>query len=54
VLVNLGPAAPEGFESFAKVIELVSTDDDAVAAGRQRWKHYASRGYTIKHHEVSE
>jgi DNA polymerase-3 subunit chi len=54
VLVNLGPLAPDGFESFAKVIELVSTDDDAVAAGRQRWKHYASRGYAIKHHEVSE
>jgi DNA polymerase III subunit chi len=54
VLVNLGPSAPEGFESFAKVFEIVSSDDDAVAAGRLRWKHYASRGYAIKHHEVSE
>jgi DNA polymerase III subunit chi len=54
VLVNLGPVAPEGFESFARVIEIVSTDDDARTAGRQRWKHYASRGYAIKHHEVSE
>jgi DNA polymerase III subunit chi len=54
VLVNLGPVAPEGFESFAKVIDIVSTDDDAVRAGRQRWKHYANRGYTIQHHEVRE
>jgi DNA polymerase III subunit chi len=54
VLVNLGPEAPEGFESFAKVFEIVSTDTEAVAAGRQRWKHYASRGYAIKHHEVRE
>jgi len=54
VLVNLGPTAPEGFESFAKVFEIVSTDEAAVAAGRLRWKHYASRGYAIQHHEVSE
>jgi DNA polymerase-3 subunit chi len=54
VLVNLGPEAPEGFESFAKVFEIVSTDGDAVAAGRLRWKHYASRGYAVKHHEVNE
>lgn len=54
VLVNLGPAAPEGFESFAKVFEIVASDDDAAAAGRLRWKHYASRGYAINHHEVSE
>jgi DNA polymerase III subunit chi len=54
VLVNLGPAAPEGFESFAKVFEIVSTDDDAVAAGRLRWKHYERRGYAITHHKASE
>jgi DNA polymerase III subunit chi len=54
VLVNLGPEAPEGFESFSRVIELVSIDDEARVAGRQRWKHYASRGYAIQHHEVSE
>ena len=54
VLVNLGPDAPEGFESFTKVFEIVSTDDAAVAAGRQRWKHYTSRGYAIQHHEVNE
>ena len=54
VLLNLGPQAPEGFESFARVIELVSADDDGRAAGRLRWKHYASRGYEIQRHEVSE
>ena len=54
VLLNLGPEAPEGFESFARVIELVPTDDEGRAAGRRRWKHYASRGYAIVHHEVKE
>ena len=54
VLLNLGPDALEGFESFARVIEIVPSDDDSRAAGRIRWKHYASRGYDIKRHEVAE
>lgn len=52
VLVNIGPDAPAGFESFARVIEVVSSDDADRAAARQRWKHYAARGYAIKQHEV--
>jgi len=54
VLLNLGHAAPAGFESFARLIEIVSTDDDDRAAARARWKHYASRGYTIVRHEVAQ
>lgn len=54
VLVNLGSEAPAGFESFERVIEIVGTDDDSRLAGRHRWKHYASRGYEIIHHEVAE
>ena len=54
VLLNLGAEAPVGFESFARVIDIVPTDDAGRAAGRQRWKHYASRGYEITRHEVSE
>ena len=55
VLVNLGQGAaqaPAGFESFARVIEIVSTDADERIAARQRWKHYAVRGYAIERHEV--
>ena len=52
VLVNLGAEAPDGFESFARVIELVSADADDRAAARRRWKHYGSRGYPIQSHEV--
>jgi len=54
VLVNLGSAAPAGFESFGKLIEIVSPDEDDRAAARVRWKHYASRGYAIQRHEVAE
>lgn len=51
-LLNLGPETPPGFESFARVIEIVSSDDADRAAARQRWKHYAGRGYAIQKHEV--
>ena len=37
-LLNLGDAAPRGFESFERLIEMVSTDDDDRAAARERWK----------------
>lgn len=52
VLVNLGAEPPRGFESFARVVEIVSTDADERAAARLRWKHYAARGYAIVKHEV--
>jgi len=52
VLVNLGQEPPLGFESFARLIEIVSLDEDARASARLRWKHYSSRGYAIERHEV--
>ena len=51
-LLNLGDAAPRGFESFERLIELVSTDESDRAAARERWKSYAGRGYAIARHEV--
>ncbi len=52
VLVNLGHEPASGFESFQRLIEIVSTDEDERDAARQRWRHYASRGYAITRHEV--
>ena len=52
-LLNLGDAAPRGFESFERLIELVSTDASDRTAARERWKGYAGRGYAIARHEVS-
>jgi DNA polymerase III subunit chi len=53
VLINLGTEPPVGFESFEKLIEIVSTDAAERDAARQRWKHYAARGYAIAKHEVA-
>ena len=53
VLVNLGVGAPAGFESFGKVIEIVTVDEEDRRGARVRWKHYANRGYAITRHEVA-
>ena len=52
-LLNLGDAPPKGFETFARLFEIVSGDDGDRAAARERWKAYAHRGYPIKRHEVT-
>jgi DNA polymerase-3 subunit chi len=53
VLVNLGAQPPTGFESFTRLMEIVSTEAEERAAGRLRWKHYQDRGYKIVEHAVS-
>lgn len=52
LLVNWGVDASPGFESFARVVEIVSSDEADRMAARERWKHYATRGYAIERHEV--
>lgn len=56
VLVNLGGQggrAPEGFERFERLIELVSVDEEDRVEGRARWRHYADRGYQLQRHDVA-
>jgi DNA polymerase-3 subunit chi len=53
VLLNLGNELVQGFESFERVLEVVSADPAERVAARVRWKHYAARGYTIERHEVA-
>lgn len=51
-LVNLGEELVPGFESFDKVIEIVPDDEAEKLAARQRWKHYAERGYALRTHRA--
>lgn len=53
VLVHLGEAVPAGFERYERLIELVGTDQADRTHARQRWRHYADRGYEIKRHDVA-
>ena len=52
VLVHLGDEPADGFESFQRLIEIVSSDADEREAARRRWKHYAARGYEIRKFEA--
>jgi DNA polymerase III subunit chi len=54
VLLNLGDELVDGFETFERVIELVSTDGPDRQGGRARWKHYSDRGYVIARHDVAQ
>ena len=53
VLVNLGTSVPDGFERFERLIEVVTVEDEDRQRGRQRWKHYADRGYAITRHDLA-
>ena len=53
VLINLGQQVPVAFERFDRLIEVVGSDQPERLAARQRWKHYASRGYVIKQHDLA-
>ena len=55
VLVNLGDDMVDGWETFARIIEVVPADAQASAAARQRWRRYAAReGVELVHHAVGE
>jgi DNA polymerase III subunit chi len=52
VLVHLGEAPAAGFESFSRLIEIVSADPQERETARARWKHYAGRGYELQRFDV--
>ena len=53
VLVNLGDAVPGGFDTFNRLIEVVSTDGVDRGLARSRWKFYTERGYVIARHDLA-
>ena len=53
LLLHLGDEPAVGFESFPRMVEVVSADPTDREAARIRWKHYRARGYEIQKHEVS-
>lgn len=54
VLVNLHPEPPPFFSRFERLAEIIGMDDDARAAGRNRFRFYRDRGYELRTHNLSE
>lgn len=52
VLLNLGDVVMPGYERFERTIEVVTLDEQDRQNARQRWKHYADRGYAITRHDL--
>ncbi len=53
VLLNLADQVPDGFEQFARVIEVVSNDETDRNLARERWRHYTRLGITITRHDLA-
>jgi DNA polymerase-3 subunit chi len=49
MLVNLTRRTPATFAQFARVFEIISTDEDDAAAGRQRYVAYKKQSYPLTH-----
>ena len=54
VLLNLGADCPPHFERFPRLLEVVSTEEDDKARGRNRFRYYRERGYAITNHDLAQ
>jgi DNA polymerase-3 subunit chi len=54
VLVNLCPSPPPFFSRFERLAEIVGTDPEDAAAGRDRWRFYKERAYEMRAHNLAE
>jgi len=52
VLVNLGAGLVDDLPAFERIAEVVSDDDGARSAARERYGLYRRQGHDLKHHEV--
>lgn len=49
MLVNLTRRTPAHFTRFARVFEIISTDEEDAAAGRKRYVAYKQQSYPLTH-----
>ncbi len=49
ILINLSGETPAHFARFERLFEVVSTDEDDITAGRERYRQYQQRGYPLTH-----
>jgi DNA polymerase-3 subunit chi len=52
VLVNLRLDMPEGYERYARVIEVVTGDENDRGHARERWKRYKAQGIEPQRHDL--
>ncbi|MBI5451475.1 MAG: DNA polymerase III subunit chi [Gammaproteobacteria bacterium] len=52
VLINMAPQVPLFFSRFERVLELVNSVPEIRQHGRERYRFYTDRGYSIKTHNL--
>ncbi|KZX60353.1 DNA polymerase III subunit chi [Halioglobus sp. HI00S01] len=52
LLINLQLDIPAFFSRFARVAEVVTQDEDSLAALRESWMFYKDRGYQLEKHDL--
>jgi DNA polymerase-3 subunit chi len=52
VLINLAPDAPGDFSAYARICEIVGGDEQAIQAGRRRWRVYREAGCAPEAHPL--
>jgi len=52
LLINLADELPETLQSFTRVAEIVTSDEDCRRRGRKRFAEYRSRGHDLQLHQL--
>jgi DNA polymerase III subunit chi len=50
VLLNLGAAVPPQFARFERLLEVIGDASEELASGRERYRFYRDRGYTLNNY----
>ena len=53
ILLNLSQYTPQQFAQFARMIEIVSRNEDDIRAGRQRYRQYQQSGHELHHFQAN-
>jgi DNA polymerase-3 subunit chi len=54
VMINLHAEQPPAFARFERLVEIIGLDEAGVAAGRDRYRFYKTRGYALKTHDLRQ
>ncbi len=52
ILINLSETVPSFFSRFERVIEIINEDENIRKAGRDRYRFYQQRGYSLNTHKL--
>ncbi len=54
LLINLAPEIPLFFSSFKRVVEIIDNNEQHKTSGREHYRFYRDRGYTLENHNINQ